>query len=76
MDAYLLEQIIHDCDDPRATAILAMCRGALPPEDVLLVLARVLCHTIRDHALMTTAHPTDCSCEETLSQGAVTSTFS
>ncbi len=41
-DAYLLKQIIHDWDDPRSTAILAMCRGALPPEGTLLVLDRVL----------------------------------
>ncbi len=41
-DAYLLKNVIHDWDDPQATAILAACRSALPPDGMLLVLDRVL----------------------------------
>lgn len=41
-DAYVLKQVIHDWDDPRAAAILATCRKALSPEARLLVLDRVL----------------------------------
>lgn len=41
-DTYLLKNVIHDWDDPRAMAILATCRRALPRDGTLLVLDRVL----------------------------------
>lgn len=41
-DGYLLKQIIHDWDDPRATAILATCRRVLSPDATILILDRVL----------------------------------
>jgi hypothetical protein len=41
-DAYILKQIIHDCDDDRAGAILAECRKAMPADGTVLVVERLL----------------------------------
>lgn len=39
-DAYLLKQIIHDWENPEATAILRTCRRAIGPDARLLVIER------------------------------------
>jgi len=41
-DAYLLKSVLHDWDDPRATAILKSCRTAMSPEATLLIVERVM----------------------------------
>ena len=41
-DAYLLKHIVHDWDDPRATAILAGCRNAMASSSTLVVVDHVL----------------------------------
>ena len=41
-DAYVLKYIIHDWDDPRAGAILAACRRAIPPDGAVVVVERLL----------------------------------
>jgi hypothetical protein len=41
-DAYVLRAILHDWEDPEATAILRSCRRAVPPDGALLVLEREL----------------------------------
>ena len=41
-DAYLLKQIIHDWEDPEATAILRTCRRAIGPDGRLLIIERAL----------------------------------
>jgi len=41
-DAYLLKQIVHDWEDPEATAILRACRQAIDPAGRLLVIERDL----------------------------------
>ena len=43
-DAYVLKYIIHDWDDPRAGAILATCRRAMPSNGAVLVVERLLPH--------------------------------
>lgn len=39
-DAYVLKAIVHDWEDPEATAILRVCRRAMRDEAVLLVIER------------------------------------
>jgi SAM-dependent methyltransferase len=41
-DAYILKQVLHDWDDPRALQILKACRAAMRPGAVLLIMERVL----------------------------------
>ena len=41
-DVYLLKLIVHDWDDAQATAILRVCRRAMPAAARLLVVQRVL----------------------------------
>jgi len=41
-DAYMLKSIIHDWEDEEATAILRVCRAAMPPHAVVLVVERDL----------------------------------
>lgn len=41
-DAYILKNVTHDWDDPRATAILRSCRTAMPPHGTLLLIERVM----------------------------------
>lgn len=41
-DAYVLKGILHDWDDPAATAILRACRRAIAPGGTLLVIERLI----------------------------------
>jgi hypothetical protein len=41
-DVYLLESVLHDWDDARATAVLASCRLAMRPRSRLVVIERCL----------------------------------
>jgi hypothetical protein len=44
-DAYLMKQVVHDWDDPRAVAILKSCRRAMAPAAKLLIVERVMPET-------------------------------
>ena len=41
-NAYVLKQILHDWDDPRAIAIISNCRKAVARDATLLIVERVL----------------------------------
>jgi hypothetical protein len=41
-DAYIMKVVLHDWDDPRATAILASCRKAMDHAATLLIIERVM----------------------------------
>jgi SAM-dependent methyltransferase len=41
-DAYILKHIVHDWNDPKATAILKNCRAAIKPDGVLLLAELVI----------------------------------
>jgi hypothetical protein len=41
-DVYVLKKVIHDWDDPRARAILANCRAAMPGTGRLMLLEQVV----------------------------------
>jgi hypothetical protein len=41
-DGYVLKGILHDWDDPAATAILRACRRAIAPGGTLLVIERLI----------------------------------
>lgn len=41
-DLYLLRRILHDCDDERAAALLAVCRRAIRPGGRLLVVEELV----------------------------------
>jgi hypothetical protein len=48
-DAYILKEIMHDWDDARALAILAVCRRAMQPGATLLVIEMVITDDNRPH---------------------------
>ena len=41
-DAYILSRVIHDWDDERSVAVLAICRRAMAPEGKLLLVEEVI----------------------------------
>src|SRR3712207_714708 len=41
-DAYLLSRVLHDWDDDAARQVLRVCRAAMRPDSVLLVVEAVL----------------------------------
>lgn len=47
-DAYLLQYIIHDWDDVRATQILKNCRQAMGEQGTLLLVERLMPHRVTD----------------------------
>jgi len=51
-DAYILRQIIHDWDDPRATAILANVRCAMQGAGKVLVVERTIAADYRQALLV------------------------